>query len=264
MDFLESRPDAGYMPALTTAAYVFYHAQSVSAAHSSLALDSRAGDSLLAIINGAPASPAATQGAMTVFDLPDAPADILLLYENPGHANFGDEIEVLSGIREAHILPHGRRIRTATPIKGWVMHEVEQGGSGPEIAPDFNDDDWSNVAVNKLDASNVPSYHTAVFRARVNLSAEQLSQRKVRFSVGRIDDTGTIYINGRKIGQADSWSQPYSFDATDASCTPAPTPLRSSSATTKARAAWALPPWPSNPPRTPGPSRWNFAPRPPV
>ena len=46
------------------------------------------------------------------------------------------------------------------------MHEVAGLEPGPEIAPDFDDHEWSNVWVSKLESNNLEAGHTAVFRRR--------------------------------------------------------------------------------------------------
>ena len=42
----------------------------------------------------------------------------------------------------------------------------------------------------------------------------QLDKTRVTFTAGRIDDRGTVYVNGHKVGQADSWARPWTFDIT--------------------------------------------------
>jgi len=55
---------------------------------------------------------------------------------------------------------------------------------------------------------------TAVFRARIEVTADDLNHGKWDLNFGRIDDTGWVYVNGKSVGHTTDWSLPYSFDVT--------------------------------------------------
>jgi len=61
------------------------------------------------------------------------------------------------------------------------------------------------------DASNSPNKR-GVFRSRFELTAEQLKSTYPYLNFGPIDDQGTIYVNGKKVGQTSNYSKPHSFD----------------------------------------------------
>jgi hypothetical protein len=100
------------------------------------------------------------------------------------------------------------------PIAGWRMREVDGTSDRPEVAPGFADDDWKSVAVEAVEADNLPSDHKAVYRAGIDLTEADLREGRTILSFGRIDDLGWVYVNGQSVGRTTDWSRSYSFDVT--------------------------------------------------
>ena len=73
---------------------------------------------------------------------------------------------------------------------------------------------WKSVAVDNIDANQLTPGKIAVFRANVELSADDLRDGQWDLSFGRIDDAGWIFVNGKSVGLTTDWSQPYSFNVT--------------------------------------------------
>ena len=95
------------------------------------------------------------------------------------------------------------------------MHLVDHSsGDQPEIRPEFNDADWPVVDVSPRDASQLTAGQTAVFRAQLQVSKTDLASGQWSLEIGRIDDDGSIYVNGEKVGETANWSQAYSFNVT--------------------------------------------------
>ncbi len=204
----ESLADAG----VYGSGFVFYRATFFSPTRTNLLVEYPDGDAVLAAINGQPVPRRGGAGGHSVFALPAGLDHIELLYENRGFANGGREMERPGGITDVRVInssyPGGQ------PITGWRMHEVDSPRNRPEVQSDFNDHDWTPVAVESVDADNLPEGRTAVYRAKVTVTAQELNATKWMLSFGRIDDAGWVYVNGRSVGRTTDWSREYSFDVT--------------------------------------------------
>jgi hypothetical protein len=51
-----------------------------------------------------------------------------------------------------------------------------------------------------------------VFRAKVNLSGEELNAVSIVLNFGMIDEDGFIFVNGQKAGESHDWQVPASVD----------------------------------------------------
>jgi Glycosyl hydrolases family 35/Beta-galactosidase jelly roll domain len=190
--------------------FVFYRATVSTANESNLVVDCPRGDGVLAASDGKRLERASSSGSHADFVLPRTPGQALLLYENEGHANGGSDMENPCGILNARIAKDPFSV--GKMIGGWRMHDVSGPGQSPEITPGFNDDSWPAVVVDKEEADQLHSGETAVFRAQIELTDEDLKDGKLNLNFARIDDQGWIYVNGEEIGQATDWSRPYSFN----------------------------------------------------
>ncbi|HEV2436027.1 MAG TPA: beta-galactosidase [Verrucomicrobiae bacterium] len=205
----ETLPQAG----IYDSHFIFYRTKISCAAPTNLMVAYPDGDAVLATINGKPARNLGNQGGNSVFQLPAGVNRIELLYENRGFANGGRDMERPGGIVHAELTGNSPAKQGA--IAGWRMHLVNSTGRRPEVAPDFDDADWTPVAASDEEANQLTANQTAVFRAPVQVAASDLNGRKMIVNFGRIDDDGWIYVNGKMIGKTTDWSRPYSFDVTE-------------------------------------------------
>jgi hypothetical protein len=170
-------------------------------------------DRVMALINGRRASLDEDLGA----EIPAAAKllragenQLLFLYENAGFANGGEEMLRFSGISRVRLALSG------TPIKDWKMNLVDRAvrvERQPAIATEFADQDWQKIVIDKVEADQLKAKQTAVFRASLDLSQKDLDNGKTSLAVSRMDDRGTVFVNGKRIGQGDSWDRSYEFDA---------------------------------------------------
>ena len=80
--------------------------------------------------------------------------------------------------------------------------------------PDFNDSRWKPTVVYQ-DANQIQHENeTAAFRSSFELPALPKGHTAT-LSIGQIDDEGTVYINGHKLGETKEWDKSYSFDITN-------------------------------------------------
>ncbi|HTV62334.1 MAG TPA: beta-galactosidase [Verrucomicrobiae bacterium] len=192
--------------------FVFYHAAIRSHSATNLMVEYPQGDAVLATINGRPEATAGGSAGRSVFALAAGLSQIELLYENRGFANGGADMERPAGISTARFVPTPNV--AGAPVGGWRMQLVDGTGKRPEVRPDFDDSGWTPVAADSLEANQLTPNQTAVFRARIEVTADDLNHGKWDLNFGRIDDTGWVYVNGKSVGHTTDWSLPYSFDVT--------------------------------------------------
>ncbi len=197
---------------ISDSGFIFYRARLGDTAKTNLMVQYPAGDGLLAAVDGRIIPPASSTQSGSVFSLPAGADDVRLLYENLGHANGGVAMQNPCGILSARLLSGA--LTAGTPIAGWRMREVGRRRRLAEVRPDYDDANWTPVAVNKLDADSLPSGHTAVYRAAIELTLAQLKGGSWDLNFGRIDDRGWVFVNGRRVGMASDWARSYSFDVT--------------------------------------------------
>jgi hypothetical protein len=192
--------------------FIVYRADLNGSGAANLFVDYPSGDDVSAFRGGKKLARTGGTKSATSFAVPDHAGPVLLLYENFGHANGGRTMEQVSGLSSARLST--RPAEPTRPIGGWRSHEVDGTSRRPEIKTDFNDAAWPTVAVDKLEANNLPAGRTVVFRATVDVSADELKAGKIDLTFGRIDDLGWIYVNGQKIGETTDWSRPHAFEVT--------------------------------------------------
>lgn len=190
--------------------FVFYRANMSCDRPTNLMVAFATGDRVFAVVNGQPVRRVVGTPRTSVFALPPGSNDVELLYENLGHANIGDTLGNLSGVFTAQLVPSAGDAEKL--IGGWRKQEVASVRSGPEVKPDYSDQNWSPVSVDNLQADNLYAGHTAVYRAAVELNANQLKGGRWDLRFERIHDQGWVYVNGRKVGETADWSRPCSFD----------------------------------------------------
>ncbi|MDP9176000.1 MAG: beta-galactosidase [Planctomycetota bacterium] len=172
-------------------------------------------DRLIALVNGQRAT---LMGEGSAAEIPAATKalhvgenSLVLLYENAGFPNGSEDMIRFAGISHLRLSPIG-----VGAISGWRMHlvaKMNRPDRQPAIAVDFADQDWPNVAVDKVEADQLKPGETAVFRATIQLSQNDVDAGKTEIIVSRMDDKGSVYVNGKRVGQGDSATRSYDFDA---------------------------------------------------
>ena len=192
--------------------FVFYQTKIRNQTATNLMVEYPEGDAVLAAINGKPETRVGGTAGSSVFTLPQGSSKIELLYENHEFANGGQDMEQLGGISAARLVDTAKV--EGTPIAGWRMHLVTGTSKRPEVKSDFNDADWAPVAVDSVEANQLTPGQIAVFRTRIEITADDLKNGPWDLNFGRIDDAGWVYVNGRSVGRTTDWSRAYSFDVT--------------------------------------------------
>ena len=73
------------------------------------------------------------------------------------------------------------------------------------VSLDFDDSNWESTKAKGLAA--IPADSTVVFRTELNLSAKEAAAFS-KLLMTPIDDRSAIYINGKKIGETNTWNKP--------------------------------------------------------
>ena len=95
-------------------------------------------------------------------------------------------------------------------INNWQIANVSNNTVTSANKVLLSDLKWNPVNVNGNATEITDPNTSAVFRAQVNLTAKQFAHFD-RFSIGQIDDLGTVFVNGKEIGTTDQWNVGYSW-----------------------------------------------------
>jgi beta-galactosidase len=92
---------------------------------------------------------------------------------------------------------------------------AKRGALAPEYAPEFDDSSW-NVIKPKTDGDTgdmpLKEGETAIYRAHVKLTPEDLDNPGAQIRFGTIDDHGWIFVNNQRVGESHDWSAQPLFD----------------------------------------------------
>jgi beta-galactosidase len=99
------------------------------------------------------------------------------------------------------------------PVNNWRWQRAElpakRGALAPEYAPAFDDSGWNTIKPKTDgDTGDMPlrEGETAVYRAHVTLTDEDLKNPSVQIRFGTIDDHGWIFVNNQRVGEAHDWA----------------------------------------------------------
>jgi hypothetical protein len=207
--------------------FVFYRTRNAGdRQHPNLLLEFNGHDAVVTQVGQTLAPRVSGAGGNPVFDVGGS-GSALLLYENRGHAHFARDFEFHNGITSASFIRSN--LGDDQAIKNWEMmeigsaedrvevipgHEVVTTKVRPEVRPDFAGGDWKPVNVDMPDASQLRKNSTAVFRAKFSLGKDDMEQGGLEVRLGRVDDRGWVYVNGKLAGEATDWSKEQVFDVT--------------------------------------------------
>ena len=97
--------------------------------------------------------------------------------------------------------------------RGWrfkILPDVKNAHLA-ELQPDFEDGSWD--AVDTLgNAESLPKPEQAIYRSKLSVSADDLKSEAVQLKIGRMDDRGWVYVNGKLAGESRDWSSSPSFE----------------------------------------------------
>jgi beta-galactosidase len=96
---------------------------------------------------------------------------------------------------------------------GWRFKKLPSVSSGKiaELRTNYDDSAW-DVANVQADGGQLSEQENAVFRAKINVTAEDLAAHAIELRFGSIDEDGRIYVNGRNVGESQDWQVPAVVD----------------------------------------------------
>jgi hypothetical protein len=186
------------------------------------------GNECVLTVNGKRVPLLDNEGRRAQFDVKSAlragENELVLLHEDAGRPNGGPGMEDLGGVDEAFLRP----VLSGVPIVDWRV-KIASKREAPSLSRDGVDDSsWDRVV---LDADTVAALKAggeglkwpaaeilkekaagAVYRATVDLTTEQIAAGVTTLVFDRIDDQGTIYVNGRLAGRHSQWDVPCELD----------------------------------------------------
>jgi beta-galactosidase len=96
-------------------------------------------------------------------------------------------------------------------LDNWHMKKVPDPKDRPEAAKNFDEDKWKDADVS-IERGPLKEGESAVFRAHVDITAEDLASLGATLQFGMIDDDGWIYVNGQPVGESHDWRSSPQFD----------------------------------------------------
>jgi beta-galactosidase len=81
----------------------------------------------------------------------------------------------------------------------------------PELQPGYDDSDWGQVDT-RDNADSLKEPEEAIYRDHIAIHSEVLAAKAVQLKIGRIDDRGWIYVNGKFVGESRDWASSPSFE----------------------------------------------------
>jgi hypothetical protein len=204
------------------------------AKYSMLRLERYEDDPLIVQVNGQIISSAPGGSLVAYYDIASqlkaGDNKIVVLYDDPSQANFGDVLENVAGLKEGALVD---RESLGRSIENWRVKIVPSARKSLEVAADFDDSSWDSFVLNDQTIADLagvvqpggagPKYPaagilnkrkaTAVFRSSVDVTDEQIKAGATKLTFDCLDDIADVYVNGTLIGHSDSWRHPYTFDA---------------------------------------------------
>ena len=98
-------------------------------------------------------------------------------------------------------------------VNDWRWHLAElpakRGTLAPEYAPEFDDSSWNTIKPKTDgDTGDMPlkDGETAVYRAHLKLTDDDLKNPGLQLRFSTIDDHGWIFVNNQRVGESHEWS----------------------------------------------------------
>ncbi len=74
-----------------------------------------------------------------------------------------------------------------------------------ELQPAYDDSNWNQVNT-MANADSLVEPGQAIYRTHISVQAGDLANEAVQLKIGRIDDTGWVYVNGKLVGESHDWA----------------------------------------------------------
>ena len=101
----------------------------------------------------------------------------------------------------------------SSPVTDWRWKKVPNANSSSlaEVAEQYDDASWDAADVTSGEGP-LDENESAVFRARLPVTADLLTNSTITLHFGRIDEDGWVYVNGHRVGESHDWQDKPSFE----------------------------------------------------
>ena len=168
-------------------------------------------DDATVIVNGQRVLPVARNGGETSFRIDNAKTDgtssVTIVYENGGRPNAGPGMERRNGLSSASF---SDSTAVGLSLHNWKTQPIENTSVESVVKPEFDDHAWPVVSADHDDGDQ-PEHATYVYRTQFDLAASDM-QFGHELNIRRIDDLGSIYVNGVFIAKHAVWDRPFRED----------------------------------------------------
>ncbi len=110
----------------------------------------------------------------------------------------------------------GTKDEVTLTLANWRRGGEDDPANSKYVQGDFDDSSWKELVIRRgkfaKGSASVAEGKKAVFRSSFKLTAKQLQGGVRQLKLGPIDDTGTIYVNGKEAGRTKDYSKAHSFD----------------------------------------------------
>jgi beta-galactosidase len=104
-------------------------------------------------------------------------------------------------------------------VNNWRWQRAQlpsgRGALAPEYAPDFDDSSWNTIKPktdNDMGDMPLKENETAIYRAHVTLTEDDVNSPNVQIHFGTIDDHGYVFVNNQRVGESHDYSAHPAFD----------------------------------------------------
>ena len=155
--------------------------------------------------------------------------EIIVLYENQGHAHGYKPMEELSGLRAGGL---GTSQGSIMPVESWEVRRAASDQAKDVAAALQQSAGWEKI---ELDADTIAGLATlqiaglakpkwpaawilqgvsgtAVYRTDMELTPEMIAAGQTVIEFGCVDDRGVLFVNGQRIASHDKWDEPFVVD----------------------------------------------------
>ena len=187
------------------------------------------GDPLYVEVNGRLVARVSTDELDNTFDLNGVlkagTNEVVMVYENRGHAHGYRPMEELSGMKRAGL---GKKQSSIVPVEEWEVKEITQEGQGISRILSSSAG-WERIRLDRATVANLATLQiaglekpqwpaawvlqgktgTAVYRTTLEYTPEMIAEEKTVLEFGCVDDAGTLWVNGRQVASHNAWDKPF-------------------------------------------------------
>ena len=193
--------------------FVYYRAtlpQKLPFKHTAVACRSGLSSAIAGGIEGSASSVAPRTGSAIVvpIDAAGGGKTFSAVYENNGRPNGGALMEAPGGITSMSLVDADA---TPVPLGAWRMKRLDKADDGShDTGLDVDVSQWKPFKPGS--ATELVAGQSAVYRCAFNLTPADIDKHKTELAIGRIDDRGSVYVNGELAGESTEWDKPVKLD----------------------------------------------------